>query len=99
MYIAGVDCRYCTNTEEIRKELEYLRGGLPANQESVGFLLLEFLRYFGHEYRYGVLRIRDTRSVLPPVNETSAYLNVDNPFQAGTDVANIDESQHDIIRK
>ena len=81
IYVAGVDCRFCTDATEIQRELKSLRGGKPPNKEPVGFLLLEFLRYYGHEYKYGVIRIRDTRSFIPPIDESSAYLVVDNPFQ------------------
>jgi len=98
-FVNGIDCRYCTDRDEIQRELEYLRGDKPPNEEKVGLLMLEFLRYFGHEYRHGILRIRDTRSLLPPADESGCFLVVDNPFEVGKDVANVDESQHDIIRK
>lgn len=98
-FVNGVDCRYCADPAMIAAELEYLRGVRPPNQEDVGLLLLEFFRYFGHEYRHGIIRIRDTRSQLPPGDETGYYLVVDNPFEVGRDVANVDGTQHDIIKK
>lgn len=98
-FVHGVDCRFCIDPAEIAGELEHARGGGPANQEGTGVLLMEFFRHFGHEYRNGIIRIRDTRSVLPAADETHCYLVVDNPFEVGKDVANVDESQHDTIRK
>jgi len=98
-FVNGVDCRYCADASQIHAEMEYLRAGRPPNQESSGLLLMEFFRYFGHEYRNGIIRIRDTRSQLPPFDETGSYLVVDNPFEVGKDVANVDGSQHDIIQK
>lgn len=98
-YIAGVDCRWCSDEKEIASELDYLRGGGAPNDENVGLLMLEFFRHFGYEYRSGILRIRDTRSFLPPGNESNCYLIVDNPFEVGKDVANIDDTQYDVIRR
>jgi len=98
-FVAGVDCRYCTDKHEIEHELKYLRGTKPPNDETAGSLLLEFFRYFGHDYRHGIIRIRDTRSLLPHVDERDTYLQVDNPFEPGKDVANVDASQYDIIKK
>jgi len=98
-FVNGVDCRYCKDPELIEEELKYLRRGGPPNSESVGLLLLEFFKYYGHDYRNGIIRIRDTRSELPPGDETGYYLVVDNPFEVGKDVANIDGAQHDIIQK
>lgn len=98
-YVNGVDCRFCTDPAKIEKEMAYLRGSRELNQEDVGTLLLEFFRYFGHEYRSGIIRIRDTRSVLPPGDESKCFLVVDNPFEVGKDVANVDVSQHNSIRK
>lgn len=99
VYIAGVDTRYCTDAVQIEKEMDYLRQGKPPNNESAGFLLLEFFRYFAQEYKQGTIRIRDTRSVLPRETELGPFLQVDNPFEVGKDVANVDSSQHDTIRK
>ncbi|PFH31217.1 polynucleotide adenylyltransferase [Besnoitia besnoiti] len=59
VYIGGVDCRYTADPEAVKKELEFLRGGAPPNTETVGELLLQFFRYFGYEYRGGVIAIRD----------------------------------------
>lgn len=98
-FVAGIDCRYCTDQDQISEELRYLQKGRPANQECVGQLLLDFFFHYGHKYNSGVIRIRDTRSLLPPVDESSCYLVVDNPFEAGKDVANVDVSQHATLRK
>lgn len=98
-FVAGVDCRHCTDPAEIEKEMAYLRGKKPPNEESVGLLLCEFFRYYARDYRSGIIRIRDTRAILPPADESRHFLVVDNPFEVGKDVANIDESQHDCIRK
>jgi len=99
VHVGGIDCRYCTDREEISKELEYLGAGKPANRDHVGFLLLQFFRYFGHDYRHGVIRIRNTAPLLPPAAETGQYLVVDNPFEPGKDVANVDASQHSVLKK
>lgn len=98
-FVNGVDCRYCADADEVKKEMEYLQGMKGPNKESVGTLMLDFFRHFGYEYRCGVIRIRDTRSVLPPKDESGDYLVVDNPFEVGKDVANIDSSQHEHMRK
>lgn len=98
-YVAGVDCRYCTDPVEIQKEMGYLLKGGPPNQESSGLLLLDFFRHYAHEYKRGTIRIRNTRSLLPHDTEPGPYLSVDNPFQVGKDVANVDSSQHDVIKK
>merc|ERR1711957_1147095 len=84
---------------QIAAEMTYLRAGKPPNAESSGLLMMEFFRYFGHEYRNGIIRIRDTRSLLPAGDEVGRYLFIDNPFEAGKDVANLDGSQHDLISK
>lgn len=99
VYISGVDTRYCTDPVEVEKEMTYLRNGKLPNDESVGFLLFEFFRHYAHEYKRGTIRIRDTRSVLPPETELGPFLQIDNPFEVGKDVANVDSSQHDVIRK
>lgn len=98
-YINGIDCRFCSDDVLIQAELDYLRGGQPADRESTGHLMLDFFRHFGHEYRHGIIRVRDTRSQLPPRNEAGCYLIVDNPFEVGKDVANVDAAQHAVIRK
>eukprot|EP00927_Polykrikos_kofoidii_P005813 TRINITY_DN12314_c0_g1_i1.p1 TRINITY_DN12314_c0_g1~~TRINITY_DN12314_c0_g1_i1.p1 ORF type:complete len:502 (-),score=65.23 TRINITY_DN12314_c0_g1_i1:117-1622(-) len=98
VFVVGVDCRYCVDSEEIEREMKYLRAGRPPNEDSVGRLLLDFVRYFGHEYRHGIIRIRDTRSLIPPVDESRKYFFVDNPFEVGKDVANVSD-EHNIIRK
>eukprot|EP00930_Biecheleria_cincta_P097982 TRINITY_DN89666_c0_g1_i1.p1 TRINITY_DN89666_c0_g1~~TRINITY_DN89666_c0_g1_i1.p1 ORF type:complete len:480 (-),score=72.11 TRINITY_DN89666_c0_g1_i1:77-1333(-) len=98
-FVNGVDCRFCTDHDLIQHELSDLRGNRQPNDENTGALLMEFFRYFGYVYRHGIIRIRDTRSLLPPTDESSCYLVVDNPFEAGKDVANIDTSQHETIRK
>ncbi|CAE7033058.1 URT1 [Symbiodinium sp. CCMP2456] len=98
-FVNGVDCRFCTDAGKIREELAYLRGARSPNEEDVATLLLEFFRYFGKDYRSGIIRIRDTRSMLPPGDETKCFLVVDNPFEVGKDVANIDASQQSALRK
>eukprot|EP00928_Gymnodinium_smaydae_P079982 TRINITY_DN63795_c0_g1_i1.p1 TRINITY_DN63795_c0_g1~~TRINITY_DN63795_c0_g1_i1.p1 ORF type:complete len:470 (-),score=53.26 TRINITY_DN63795_c0_g1_i1:216-1580(-) len=97
--VSGVDCRYATDAAQISEELSDLRAGQAPNNESVGQLLVEFMWHFGHAYRHGIIRIRDTRSLLPPGDESGCYLVVDNPFEPGKDVANVDSSHHDTIRK
>ncbi|CAE7802523.1 URT1, partial [Symbiodinium microadriaticum] len=98
-FVNGVDCRFCTDAGKIREELAYLRGARAPNEEDAATLLLEFFRYFGKDYRSGIIRIRDTRSMLPPGDETKCFLVVDNPFEVGKDVANIDASQQSALRK
>jgi len=98
VYIDGVDCRFSTDKTEIEEELAYLRNGKPPNTENAGFLLHEFFRYYGFEYKQGVIGVRD-RHAFTPHQEENSYLFVDNPFEIGKDVANIDVVQISRIRQ
>eukprot|EP00392_Amoebophrya_sp_AT5.2_P015904 g16127.t1 len=58
---------------------------------SPGFLLADFFRYFAHEYKAGVVAVRDISgtSAFQSMNG-SKYLHIDNPFEVGKDVANVE---------
>lgn len=60
VYIGGVDCRYTADRTAIDRELAFLRNGRSPNSQNPGGLLLQFFRYYGYEYKGGVIAIRDT---------------------------------------
>lgn len=96
MYLDGADIRFMTDTWVIRSEMHRLTGGQP-NDESLGNLFYEFFRYFGHEYKQGVVGVRDLRQF--EFSTEPVYLHVDNPFEVGKDVANLSASQIGRIRQ
>jgi len=98
IYVNGVDCRFSTDKVEIEEEMEYLRRSKPANSENAGFLLHEFFKYYGFDYKQGVIAIRD-RDAFTPQEEENSYLFVDNPFEIGKDVANVEVAQQSRIRQ
>merc|ERR1719248_265644 len=90
VYVQGHDCRYIDDLAEVEQELVALRGSSAANAESTAFLVFEFLRFYGQTYRSGVVTIRDTTAyVANYTGNDDAYLNIDNPFEVGKDVANV----------
>merc|ERR550534_361879 len=98
VFVNGEDCRFSTDSDEIEQEMNYLRKGSPPNTENAGFLLHEFFRYYGFEYKQGVIEIRDRQAFAPSHNENT-FLFVDNPFEIGKDVANVEVTQHARIRQ
>eukprot|EP00397_Hematodinium_sp_SG-2012_P053380 GEMP01063687.1.p1 GENE.GEMP01063687.1~~GEMP01063687.1.p1 ORF type:complete len:364 (+),score=63.04 GEMP01063687.1:108-1199(+) len=98
LFVNGVDCRFSSEKSEVDEELEYLRKGSPPNDENAGFLLHEFFRYYGFDYKQGVIAIRDRQSFVPH-QEENTYLYVDNPFEIGKDVANVEVTQYARIRQ
>jgi DNA polymerase sigma len=104
-FCQGADVRYISDTIIIDKEMQRLRGSANPNQESLGQLFLNFFRYYGHEYKQGILAIRDIRSFHSSCGSSGdgmdkpVYLVVDNPFEVGKDVANISPNQHGRIRQ
>lgn len=67
---------------------------------SPGFLFYDFFRYFGHEYRAGPITVRNTTGfVANNFAGGSEYLVVDNPFEIGKDVANVEVAMIPKIRQ
>ena len=99
VFVRGMDCRYSTDPDEIRSELQRLRGSAEPNEEGVGFLLREFFWYFGYEYERGTIAIRDRSCFVPRDDEERVYLIVDNPFEPGRDVANVEERLYTRLRE
>lgn len=103
--ILGADCRFCTDPAGIAEALAQLQAGAEVEGQNLGVLLHAFFRYFGVEYRGGVISIRGDcpeadverpplRQSLPlHVREKGAasgrFLFVENPFEPGKDVANV----------
>lgn len=85
-----LDCRFCEDPDAISDELKRLQSTEPKRQaQNLGSLAQSFFRYFGDEYRYGVIAIRDTSGLPMPSPLQNPFLFVDNPFEPGRDVANI----------
>lgn len=100
-YCMGSDIRYANDPIIIQNEMDRLSvdHGAP-NQESSGELLLEFFRYYGYTYKSGIIGIRDLRSFHSnTLADSQVYLVVDNPFEVGKDVANVNQNQHSRIRQ
>ena len=100
MYLDGADIRFMTDPLAIMDEMRRLECQ-GANDESLGKLFYEFFRYYGYEYKEGVIGIRDLRSFEIPAcsSDRSHFLFIDNPFEVGKDVANVSSSQHVRIRQ
>ena len=100
VYCQGADVRFATDPAAIKAELDRLSGG-QVNDESLGFLLFEFFRYYGFEYKKGIIGVRDLRPFHAGEGgaDSPVYLVVDNPFEVGKDVANVSPSQHARIRQ
>jgi DNA polymerase sigma len=95
-YLEGADIRFIRDPNVIKTEMDQLSNGVP-NCESVGELFYHFFRYYGFEYKQGVIAVRDLRQFDIPADR-SQFLVVDNPFEVGKDVANVNPSQHARIR-
>lgn len=109
IYVTGIDCRYATEQEEIQEELEYLRDRHKdvlrqrhnvnhPDELNIGYLLYDFFRHYAVEYKQGVITVRNTQSFACSREAGSTYLNVDNPFELGKDVANVEPSMHPRIK-
>jgi DNA polymerase sigma len=100
MYLDGADIRFMTDKLAIAEEMDRITNGI-GNYEPIGELFYEFFNYYGHQYKQGVIGVRDLRSfdITPPSTDRSLYLYVDNPFEVGKDVANVSPSQHSRIRQ
>lgn len=99
MYLDGADVRFMRNPEAISAEMARITDG-KLNSESLGELFYEFFKYYGYEYKQGIIGVRDLRQFdLPSMTDRSTYLVVDNPFEVGKDVANVNPSQHGRIRQ
>lgn len=97
VYCQGADVRFVSDKATINSEMNRINRGAP-NEESVGELLHGFFRYYGFEYKSGVIAVRDLRGFTRD-DEATAYLVVDNPFEIGKDVANVSPSQFTRIRQ
>lgn len=97
VYCQGADVRFVSDKARINAEMDRINRGTP-NEESVGELLHGFFRYYGFEYKSGVIAVRDLRGFTRD-DEATAYLVVDNPFEVGKDVANVTPSQFTRIRQ
>ena len=91
LYKNGVDIRFCRDSSVIEGELKEL-GGL--NTETVGFLFFEFFRYFAYHYVSGTVSTRERVEC----TATEKYLFVDNPFEVGKDVANLQACRNEKIK-
>lgn len=101
-YCLGSDVRYVDDPVMIQQELARLTSMAgSSNRESVGELLVEFFRYYGFTYKNGIIGIRDLRPfhAIDVTTESPVYLVVDNPFEVGKDVANVDRNQHSRVRQ
>lgn len=97
--IMGIDCRYSTDEVDVQNELQRLQGDRPPNAEKLGLLIYDFFKYLGYTYKSGTISIRDGSHFIPRDDEGTCYLVVDNPFEFGKDVANIDESWYTRLRE
>uniref|UniRef100_A0A3B0MX83 Nucleotidyltransferase domain containing protein, putative n=1 Tax=Theileria annulata TaxID=5874 RepID=A0A3B0MX83_THEAN len=93
-YISGVDCRFSTDFNKIKSELNYITKSKRNNSDNKT-LLTQFFKYFGWYNLYAQNKPILIRSVdLSEFNTENSlinepYLHVDNPFEVGVDVANI----------
>lgn len=99
VFCQGTDCRFATRLEDIEEGLKSVRGAHGPNDDSVGVLLHGFFQFFGYEYDIGSIAIRDTRKFLPSERQEDTYLFVDNPFEPGKDVANVEPRFYTRIRE
>ncbi|CAE8733234.1 unnamed protein product [Polarella glacialis] len=99
VYLQGTDCRYCSCPDEIAAELQRLQGQHGPNTEPLGLLLFEFFHHFGYRYQNGTIAIRDRSSLLPRSDEAQSFLVVDNPFEPGKDVANVEVKLYTRLRE
>mmetsp|Transcript_53185 Transcript_53185/g.173012 ORF Transcript_53185/g.173012 Transcript_53185/m.173012 type:complete len:427 (-) Transcript_53185:15-1295(-) len=90
LFIQGADCRYCSRPSDVTAAMKQLKENGVANSESLDSLLQEFFLYFAHEYQRGTLAIRSRASFVQRLDEADCYLVVDNPFEPGKDVANVE---------
>lgn len=97
--ISGADCRYCSDPGQIRAELSRLRGDQPPNSEETGLLLHDFFRHFGYEYERGAIAIRSRGDCEKHEDEDQCFLMVDNPFEPGKDVANVEVHHYTRLRE
>lgn len=75
--VQGLDCRFCRDERRIAAALR------PQGEERLGKELLDFYRFFGEEYKGGLLGVRGQAA-----QSSGRFLFVENPFEPGKDVAN-----------
>ncbi|CAE7279293.1 cid13 [Symbiodinium natans] len=98
LYLSGVDCRFCSDAEEITATLQEQQGDLGQNKESLAALLFEFFRFFSYEYEHGVIAIRSPSGITRD-EEGRSFFIVENPFEPGKDVANIEVRLYTRLRE
>lgn len=93
--VMDTDCRFSSNTELIEKEKSKLASLRTSSNESLGTWLIDFFRYYGVEYKGGVIAIRSGASaaVWRSASYSGQFYFVDNPFEPGKDVANVELGQ------
>lgn len=99
VFLHGADCRFSSRTSELQAEIHRLRGIRDANAEELGILLCEFFRFFSYEYEHGTIATRSRAAFQLREDEDTCYLVVDNPFEPGKDVANVDPRHYTRIRE
>lgn len=99
VFIQGNDCRFCDRSSDVEAALNKLRGVSPPNDESAGLLLHDFFRHYGYDYERGPIAIRDRSEFATREDEGLCYLLVDNPFEPGKDVANIEVRLYTRLRE
>lgn len=99
-YVLGVDCKFCTNEKVIREELNRINNHTSSSSD-VASLMLEFFKFYGYEYKSGVIAIRDINNYYQNFHALrefeSFFLFVDNPFEVGKDVANVTSQNYKTI--
>ncbi|CAE7388050.1 URT1 [Symbiodinium natans] len=82
--VLEADCRFCSDGEVIEKEKAKLASLRMASAESLGAWLLDFFRYYGKEYKGGVIAIRSGASTAwRSASFSGQFYFVDNPFEPG----------------
>ncbi|CAJ1329325.1 unnamed protein product [Effrenium voratum] len=85
--VQQVDCRFCTDSAILEKEgLKFL------SPSSLGACLMDFFKFYGTEYKGGIVSIRNVDGN-PPSWASGKFLFIDNPFEPGKDVANVELGQ------
>jgi DNA polymerase sigma len=91
--IEGKETRFCGPSDDLQlvkhgqivnEAVKQINKGVKIPEISTGQLLKEFLRFYAYEYQSGVIRI--TKSDFDGANQS---FFVENPFEAGKDVANL----------
>ncbi|CAJ1459372.1 unnamed protein product, partial [Effrenium voratum] len=84
--VQQVDCRFCTDSAILEKERAKF------SSPSLGACLMDFFKFYGTEYKGGIVSIRNVDGN-PPSWASGKFLFIDNPFEPGKDVANVELGQ------